>query len=102
MKDYSTVFPDYIDDLKFFQDVSIDKLSIMDKYNGMILQGSYTAASEYINKQDILFYGAWLLNMLEERLIAIENYLVYSTEKPDLTTYNDIEPTNVEQGYCWT
>lgn len=102
MKDYSTVFPDYIDNLVFFQDVSIDKLPIMEKYNGMISAGGYTAASEYINQQDISFYGAWLLNMLEERLIAIEIYLIYSTEKPDLTTYNDIEPTDVEVGYCWT
>ena len=102
MKDYSTAFPDYIDDLRFFQDVSIDKLPIMEKFNRMIAQGNYSAASEYINEQDISFYGAWFLNMLEERLIAIENYIMYSTDKPNLTTYNDIEPTNVAVGYCWT
>lgn len=102
MKDYSTTFPDYIDKRYFFQDISIDKLPIMNKYNGMITAGSYSAASEYINAQDVTFYGAWILNMLEERLIALENYLVYDVEKPDLVTYSDTEPTDVEVGYCWT
>ena len=102
MKDYNTVFPDYIDDRHFFQDVSIDKLPIMDKYNSMINASSYTSASEYINTQDVTFYGAWILNMLEERLIAIEEYLLNEVEKPDLVKYTDTEPTDVEVGYCWT
>ncbi len=102
MKDYSTVFPDDVDKLCFFQDVSIDKLPIMDQYNEMIAIGHYSDASEYLNTHEISFYGAWLLNMLQERLIAIENYIVHGTDKPDLTTYNDIEPTDKEEGYCWT
>lgn len=102
MKDYSSVFPESIDSLNFFQDISIDKLSIMETHQRMIANGTYSAASEYLNEQDVTFYGAWLLNMFEERLIAIENYVLYTLEKPDLTTYNDIEPTDVEVGYCWT
>ncbi len=102
MKDYSTVFPDSIDDRHFFQDISIDQLPIMEKYTGMIKSSAYTAASEYINAQDVTFYGAWILNMLEERLVAIENYFVYEVEKPNIVTYTDTEPTDVEVGYCWT
>ncbi len=102
MKDYSTVFPDSIDDRHFFQDINIEQLPIMEKYNGMIASSGYTAASEYINAQEVTFYGAWILNMLEERLIAIENYFVYEVEKPNIVTYTDTEPTDVEVGYCWT
>lgn len=102
MKDSSTVFPDYVDDLNFFQDISIDKLPVMTKYNEMISRGSYSEASEYINQQDVTFYGAWVLNMLENRLIAIEDFIIHSLEKPDLTIYGDIEPTDVPAGYCWT
>ena len=102
MKDYSSVFPDNVDKLNFFQDISIDKIPIMEKHQRMIAQKTYSAASEYLNEQDITFYGAWVLNMFEERLIAIENYILYQLEKPNLTTYKDIEPTNVDVGYCWT
>ena len=102
MKEYNTVFPNLIDNRYFFQDVSIDKLPIMDKYNGMINASAYTDASEYINAQDITFYGAWILNMLEERLIALENYLIYDVEKPQVVAYTNTEPTDVDVGYCWT
>ena len=102
MKDYNTVFPDYIDDRYFFQDISIDKLPIMEKFNSMIRVDAYTSASEYINAQDVTFYGAWVLNMLEDRLIAIETYLLDEVDKPDLVCYSDTEPTGVDVGYCWT
>ena len=102
MKEYKSVFPEYIDDRHFFQDTSIDKLPIMTKFNNMISAGAYSAASEYINSQDVTFYGAWILNMLEERLIALENYLVNETEKPDLIRYTDTEPTDVPVGYMWS
>lgn len=102
MKDYSTKYPKSIDDRIFFQDVCIDKLDIMETYQRMIKAGSYSSASDYINKANVSFYGAFLLNMLEVRLIAIENYVVYEMEKPDIVTYTDTEPTDVPVGYCWT
>lgn len=102
MKDYTSTFPDKIDNLIFFQDVSIDKLPIMDHYNLLIESGNYSMASAYINGEDISFYGAWLLNMLEERLIVIEDYIMHQLEKPDLVTYSDNEPTDKEIWYCWT
>ncbi len=102
MKDYHTSFPTYIDDRHFFQDVTIEQVPIMQKYNGFINVKAYTAATEYIHEQDVTFYGAWILNMLEDRLIAIENYLLEEVEKPDLVTYSDTEPEDVPVGYCWT
>lgn len=102
MKDYSTKYPTSIDDRIFFQDTCIDKLEIMEKYQRLINAGAYSSASDYINKSDVSFYGAFLLNMLEERLIAIENYAVYELEKPDIVAYSDTEPTDREVGYCWT
>ena len=102
MKDYSTKYPGGIDDRIFFQDISIDKLEIMKRYQTLIANGAYTNASNYINNTNISFYGAYILNMLEERLIAIEDYVVHEMEKPDMVAYSDEEPTDVEVGYCWT
>lgn len=102
MKDYSTKYPTSIDDRIFFQDISIDKLDIMKRYQTFIDAGAYTNASNYINGTNVSFYGAYLLNMLEERLIAIEDYVVHVLEKPDIVDYSDQEPTDVDVGYCWT
>lgn len=102
MKDYSTKYPTSIDDRIFFQDISIDKLAIMKRYQTFIAAGAYTNASNYINGSNVSFYGAYLLNMLEERLIAIEDYVIHVMEKPDMVDYSDVEPTDVEVGYCWT
>lgn len=102
MKDYSTVFPDNIDDRQFFQDINIEQLSVMTKFNNMIAAGAYTAASEYINAAGVPFYGAWVLNLFEERLYAIETYLVDEVEKPELVVYTDTEPTEADTGLCWT
>lgn len=102
MKDYSTKFPTNIDDRIFFQDICIDNLDIMNKYQQYITSGAYSNASSYINNANVSFYGAFLLNMLEERLIAIENYIINDMEKPDIVAYSDTEPTGVEVGYCWT
>lgn len=102
MRDYSTKFPANIDDRIFFQDISIDKLDIMKRYQSFIAAGAYTNASNYINGTNVSFYGAYILNMLEERLIAIEDYIVNTMEKPDIVAYSDEEPTDVEVGYCWT
>lgn len=102
MKDYSTKFPTSIDDRIFFQDICIDKLPIMEQYQKFIAAKAYSNASDYLNKSSVSFYGAFLLNMLEERLIALENYVVHDMEKPDIVAYTDTEPTNVDVGYCWT
>lgn len=102
MKNFSTKYPTAIDDRIFFQDISIDKLDVMKRYQTFIAAGAYTNASDFINKANVSFYGAYILNMLEERLIAIENYVVHDMEKPDIVAYSDEEPTDVEVGYCWT
>ena len=101
MKDFSTKFPTSIDDRIFFQDICIDKLKIMEKYQKFISAGAYTNASNYINSSNVSFYGAYILNLLEVRLIAIEEYLE-TLEKPDIVAYTDTEPTGAEVGYCWT
>ena len=102
MKDYSTKYPSNVDDRIFFQDICIDDLDIMAKYQSYITAGAYTNASNYINQTNVSFYGAYILNLLEERLIAIEEYVTETMEKPDLVTYSDTEPTDADINYCLT
>ena len=100
MKDASTKFPQEIDDRIFWQDLQIYQTPIMQKYYTYLNAGNYDEASDLLNNSDVFFYGAWVLNLLEERLHAIGDY-VMKENKPDLVTYSDTEPSTVSEGTCW-
>ena len=100
MRDTSTKFPSEIDDRIFAQDISINQVQIMQEYYRYLESGNYTRATELLNNSDVFFYGAWALNLLEERLHAIGDY-VMKENKPDLVTYSDTEPSTVGEGMCW-
>ena len=100
MKDTSTKFPQEIDSRTFFQDIDISQVPIMQEYYKLLNAGNYDAASELLNNSEVFFYGAWLLNLLENRLNAVGEY-VMQLEKPKLVVYQSTEPSNPTQGLCW-
>ena len=100
MKDTSTKFPQEIDSRTFFQDICIDQVPIMQEYYKLLNAGNYDMASDLLNNSEVSFYGAWLLNMWENRLNAVGDY-VMKLEKPKLITYQSTEPTNLYQGMNW-
>ena len=102
MENTSTKFPLQIDDRVYFQDISIDQVPIMKQYYTVLNNGAYTKASEYLNNSEVFFYGAWCLNLLENRLHAIGNY-VMDLEDINLLTYTEIEPSELESydGMVW-
>ena len=100
MRDTTTKFPSEIDDRLFLSDISLNQVPIMKQYYNYINAGNYDAASELLNNSEVFFYGAWLLNLLENRLNAVGEY-VMQLEKPKLITYQSTEPTNLYQGMNW-
>ena len=101
MKDASTKFPFDIDNRIFWQDMNLSQTLIMQKYYTYLNAGNYDKASELLNNSDVFFYGAWILNLLENRLYAMENYLMNEEEKPTLVTYQSTEPRNAYEGMNW-
>ena len=101
MRDTSTKFPSEIDNRIFAQDINIEQAPIMNDYYMFLNAGNYDKATELLNNSDVFFYGAWVLNLLEERLHAIGDYVVNTDLKPDLVTYSDTEPSTVSEGMCW-
>ena len=93
-----SLYPDKIDPLIFFQDVSLEKVEIMETYDYLIKNGKYSDASEYINSQsDIYGYFADFLNAIENRIYNLQGYLltiepkqpfVYSDEEPEFGTHD--------------
>jgi len=101
MRSSDTVFvsPDYdIDSRLYFSDISINKEPIMNEYQRLLSLGQYDDALNLIQDED--FYGAWLLNLLENR---VHNLYIYINEliKPTLGIYQDEEPVGVNNGMVW-
>ena len=93
MKNTTSKFPSMIDDRVFFEDINLTQLDIKNQYEQLLQQGKYTEASQLLNNSDVDFYGAWILNLLENRLLNIQTYLQDET-KPHLVDYNTQPTTN--------
>lgn len=100
MRNIYSQFPNAVDDRIYFQDINLSQLNTKSNFEGYLANGQYTDASDELNNANIDFFGASVLNLLENRLVAIENYLLTLT-KPDLTYYGSTEPQNVNVGYSW-
>ena len=102
MRNTQSVFRNGVDELRFFSDISIDQVPIMENYLRLLNSGAYTSASEYLKNSGVFYYGAWFLNMMENRLRTIGNYLT-NLEDLNLVTYSDSEPSESEvfDGMNW-
>ena len=102
-----SIYPDGIDELTFFQDVSLDKIEVLNTYNNLIEQGEYSKASVYINEQEGIFgYFACFFNLIENRIYALQHYLLAQGQKenPIVTTSDtddDTEITSVNDDTIW-
>lgn len=99
-----TKFPNEIDDRIYFHDIDLKQLSTMQRFYQYINLGLYTKAFELIDSSEAFFYGAWLLNMLEDRLYIIGDY-ISKIEKPKIFLYGTSEPSinnlNKDEYYNW-
>ena len=102
MRNTQTVFPNGVDEFQFFSDISIDQVPVMENYLRLLNSENYTSASEYLKNSRVFYYGAWFLNMMENRLRTIGNYLT-NLEDLELVTYIDSEPSESEvfDGMNW-
>ena len=100
MRDATSLFPTAIDSRIYFQDINLSQLETKDDWETELELGNYTDASAVLNNANIDFFGAWVLNLIENRLVAIEEYILTLT-KPELTAYQSTEPDDVDEGFSW-
>ena len=111
MRDTTSYFsptsdPPVIDDRIYFQDVRLSQMSIKNLYEEFLAQEDYSSASNLLNDEDMDFFGASILNLFENRIVAIETYVCsqeFKDEKPVLTAYQSTEPEGeeVDVGFTW-
>lgn len=85
-------YPNKIDEMIFFQDNNIEKMEIINHYNNLIAQEKYSEASKYINQQEGIYgYFACYLNLIENRIEKLQEYLLNKPEKKQPFIYYDEE-----------
>ena len=97
-------YPDKIDDMVFFQDNNLEKMDIVNHYNDLISQGKYSEANDYINQQESI-YGEFAdyLNLIENRIFNLQNYLLNKKPKKQFFVYHDgdDEPSDIDENMLW-
>ena len=100
MRNVVSQFPSAVDDRIYFQDINLTQLNTKKNWENYLANGQYTDASNELNNANIDFFGASVLNLIENRFVALENYMLTMT-KPDWTYYGSTEPTVSTVGYTW-
>lgn len=84
----------------FFQDNDIEKIEIINEYNKLISQGKYDEANTFINQQEGIYgYFADFFNALENRIYALQEYLLNKPTKYQPFNYYDGDEFQIGQHY---
>ena len=100
MMDTTSYFPDEIDDRVYFQDIDLEYYELKKEYDTLIANGQYSDAKSLYEASDFNIFGADILNLLENRLVTIGEFLP-TIEKPNLTAYRNDPPDEIPRGYTW-
>lgn len=91
----SSVFPNSIDDLIFFQDVNISEKDILKTHREHINNHRYTEGTDYLQSSGISHsYCSDLFNMFENRLYAVQKRLIEEPKETNITQYHQYDEPN--------
>ena len=95
----STSFPVSIDPRMYYSDISLQHTDILDGYNNLVSSGQYQQASRYLYNNvevpnvNVDYNGAYLWNMFDNRIEAIESYAYTMPATDSRCYYSRYEPT---------
>ena len=97
-------YPDKIDEMTFFQDVSLNTIEYMNEYQKLISNGDFFEANKYIsNKKGIYGYFDCFFNMIENRIYALQDYIEKKEKINPHINYSELpEMVQVQSGNIWT
>lgn len=100
----ATKFPEEIDDRVYFQDLDISHIEDSELYTKYYNSGDYDSAVDVLQSSGMFYYGADILNLFENRILAIEEYLISQIGSVQLTAYQNYAPTitsSMDVGFTW-
>lgn len=94
-------YPNKIDEMIFFQDNNLENIEIINYYNGLISQGKFSDASNYIRHQEGIYgFFADFFNLLENRIYNTQEYLL-TKQKKNQFVISEEEPDTVNNDTIW-
>lgn len=99
-----STYPDIVDPMTFFHDISLNNIAIMKEYEKLITENNYDDANALIeSKKGMIFgYFADYCNLIENRIYNLQNYLLQIDKKSiQLFTYGDIQPSSITMNTIW-
>lgn len=100
-----SVYPTNIDPLIFYQDANIERAPQLNQYYVYLRENDFDSAKDYLASSDLYYYGAWLFNLIENRLYTVETHIdEVIGEKPEIVVYSSTEPVAKMTSECfnWT
>ena len=107
MHDPTTHFPGELDSRIYYSDVSLKEKDLLDGYNELIKQQKYKDASQYlydnieVPDRNVGYNGAYLWNMMTNRVVAIENEVQTIDSTLTRPYYGDTKPSELRVGMVW-
>ena len=99
-KNVESLFPYKIDPRIYFENLRTEQLNTKNEYEAHLQDEEYSEASASLCNSDMDYYGAYVLNLFENRFKAIAEYVDMKT-KPKLVFYQEEEPENITVGRSW-
>lgn len=93
-----SLYPSKVDNLIFFQDVSLDNKEIFLNYQNLLSQKLYEESALYIKESGIPYYGAELFNLIENMISNTQKHLL-GNKKPQLFYFTDDDSEIVDGGF---
>ena len=94
-------YPNKIDEMIFFQDNNLENIEIINYYNGLISQGKFSDASNYISHQEGIYgFFADFFNLLENRIYNTQEFLL-TKQKMNQFVISEEEPDTVNNNTIW-
>lgn len=93
-------YPTDVDPLLFIQDVSLSQLSEYEAWLAYLNSGDYSSANDYAKTMSITSVNASLMNLIEQRIKATQEYL-NTLVSPDHMVYGRDEPEDPFPDTIW-
>lgn len=95
-----SVFPAAVDELIFFQDIRLSDANKFTAYQTLLKNRRYAEATKYLHESNLSYYGAWLFNLFENRIYAVQRYF-HEHPKTTHTILSDTEPVSAAENTVW-
>lgn len=103
----ATSFPEDIDNRVYYTDIGLQHTDILQAYNELVNDGQYKQASQYlydnveVENLNVDYNGAYIWNMFENRLSAIEDYALDMEATDTRGIYGSTEPIGQPKNRVW-